>query len=110
MLGARYILGLAGILNPPFFDPAFPMAVNYGGMGVVMGHEVRMFATSKLLFLLQLTHGFDDEGVQWTGNGTLYNWIDNYSNYGFKKIWRNVFRMSTVLSVIQPAQVLIQDA
>ncbi|RUR13593.1 M13 family metallopeptidase [Legionella sp. km772] len=50
----------AGILQPPFFDPKAPAAVNYGSVGFVMGHE--------------MTHGFDDQGAQFDGNGNLKNW------------------------------------
>jgi putative endopeptidase len=50
----------AGILQPPFFDPKAPAAVNYGAVGWVMGHE--------------MTHGFDDEGAQFDGHGNLKNW------------------------------------
>ena len=50
----------AGILQPPFFDPNAPMAVNYGALGFVMGHE--------------MTHGFDDQGSQFDGHGNLKNW------------------------------------
>ncbi|MGH8369554.1 MAG: M13 family metallopeptidase, partial [Gammaproteobacteria bacterium] len=50
----------AGILQPPFFDPNAPAAVNYGALGFVMGHET--------------THGFDDEGAQFDGHGNLKNW------------------------------------
>ncbi|MGB9430243.1 MAG: M13 family metallopeptidase [Gammaproteobacteria bacterium] len=50
----------AGILQPPFFDPNAPMAVNYGAIGAVMGHE--------------MTHGFDDQGSQFDGHGNLKNW------------------------------------
>ena len=50
----------AGILQPPFFDPKADDAVNYGGMGAVIGHE--------------MTHGFDDEGSQYDAQGNLRNW------------------------------------
>ena len=50
----------AGILQPPFFDPHADDAVNYGGIGSVIGHE--------------MTHGFDDQGAQFDGNGNLKNW------------------------------------
>ena len=50
----------AGILQPPFFDPAAPAALNYGASGAVMGHEI--------------THGFDDQGCQFDGRGNLKNW------------------------------------
>ncbi|WP_028388845.1 M13 family metallopeptidase [Legionella fairfieldensis] len=50
----------AGILQPPFFDPTAPAAVNYGAIGFVMGHE--------------MTHGFDDQGAQFDGEGNLKNW------------------------------------
>ncbi len=50
----------AAILQPPFFDPKADMAVNYGGIGGVVGHE--------------MTHGFDDEGRQSDGDGQLRDW------------------------------------
>lgn len=50
----------AGILQPPFFDPNADDAVNYGGMGAVIGHE--------------MTHGFDDEGSQFDAKGNLQDW------------------------------------
>ena len=50
----------AGILQPPFYDPHATDAVNYGHIGAVVGHE--------------LTHGFDDEGRKFDGNGNLSDW------------------------------------
>ena len=50
----------AGIMQPPFYDPKADDAVNYGGMGAVIGHEI--------------THGFDDEGSQFDAKGNLKNW------------------------------------
>ena len=50
----------AGILQPPFFDPLADDAVNYGGMGAVIGHE--------------MTHGFDDQGRQFDAAGNLRDW------------------------------------
>src|SRR5215831_18519002 len=50
----------AGILQPPFFDNAMDDAVNFGGIGMVIGHE--------------LTHGFDDEGRQFDPKGNLRDW------------------------------------
>jgi putative endopeptidase len=50
----------AGILQPPFFDPKADDAVNYGGMGAVIGHE--------------MTHGFDDQGRQFDATGNLRDW------------------------------------
>ena len=50
----------AGILQPPFFDPKADDASNYGGIGVVIGHE--------------MTHGFDDQGRQFDAEGNLKDW------------------------------------
>ena len=50
----------AGILQAPFFDPDASDAENYGGIGVVIGHE--------------LTHGFDDQGSNFDADGNMVNW------------------------------------
>ena len=50
----------AGILQPPFFDFKADPGVNFGGIGVVIGHE--------------MTHGFDDEGSKYDGHGNLREW------------------------------------
>jgi putative endopeptidase len=58
--GLNEIVFPAGILQPPFFIRGAPDAVNYGAIGMVMGHE--------------LTHGFDDEGRQYDAQGSLRDW------------------------------------
>ncbi len=50
----------AGILQPPFFDNALDDGPNYGGVGAVIGHEI--------------SHGFDDQGRQYDGDGNLKDW------------------------------------
>ncbi len=50
----------AGILQPPFFDVAADDAVNYGGIGAVIGHEI--------------THGYDDQGRKYDADGNLADW------------------------------------
>ncbi len=50
----------AGILQPPFYDPNADDAVNYGGIGAVIGHEI--------------SHGFDDQGSKFDGRGNLREW------------------------------------
>jgi putative endopeptidase len=50
----------AGILQPPFFDNSKDPAVNFGAIGVVIGHE--------------MTHGFDDQGSKYDGQGNVRNW------------------------------------
>ncbi len=50
----------AGILQPPFFDVSADDAVNYGAIGMVIGHEI--------------THGYDDQGRQFDGDGNLHDW------------------------------------
>jgi putative endopeptidase len=60
----------AAILQPPFFDASADDAVNYGGIGAVIGHEV--------------SHGFDDQGSQFDAKGTLKNWWTKDDNDKFK--------------------------
>ncbi len=60
----------AGIMQPIFFNPDADDAVNYGCMGAIIGHE--------------LTHGFDDEGSQFDGDGNLKNWWSEEDKNKFK--------------------------
>jgi putative endopeptidase len=61
----------AGILQPPFFDKTADDAVNYGGIGVVIGHE--------------LTHGFDDQGSQFDAKGNFNSWWTKEDRAEFDK-------------------------
>eukprot|EP00455_Lapot_gusevi_P043614 TRINITY_DN532_c0_g1_i3.p2 TRINITY_DN532_c0_g1~~TRINITY_DN532_c0_g1_i3.p2 ORF type:complete len:286 (+),score=139.83 TRINITY_DN532_c0_g1_i3:32-859(+) len=61
----------AGILQNPFFDASFSIPVNYGGIGMVMGHE--------------LSHGFDDQGRLYDGHGKLTNWWANSTSQAFQQ-------------------------
>ncbi|XP_075426969.1 endothelin-converting enzyme 2 isoform X1 [Ascaphus truei] len=60
----------AGILQAPFYAPRHPKALNFGGIGVVMGHE--------------LTHAFDDQGREYDEDGNLRPWWQNSSLEAFK--------------------------
>ena len=61
----------AGILQYPFFDPNRDMALNYGGIGAVIGHE--------------MTHGFDDQGRKFDGDGNLRDWWTAADGAEFEK-------------------------
>ncbi|KAJ8259641.1 hypothetical protein GJAV_G00171780 [Gymnothorax javanicus] len=61
----------AGILQAPFYSSAWPKALNFGGIGVVMGHE--------------LTHAFDDQGREFDKEGNLRSWWKNSSVEAFKR-------------------------
>ncbi|XP_023930213.1 neprilysin isoform X2 [Lingula anatina] len=61
----------AGILQPPFYSKTFPKSLNYGGIGMVIGHEI--------------THGFDDRGRQFDKDGNLVQWWDQTVVDNFKK-------------------------
>ncbi|KAM6172342.1 membrane metallo-endopeptidase-like 1 isoform 2-T2 [Erethizon dorsatum] len=59
----------AGILQPPFFSKEQPQALNFGGIGMVIGHEI--------------THGFDDNGRNFDKNGNMLDWWSNFSAQHF---------------------------
>jgi putative endopeptidase len=62
----------ASILQPPFFDAKADDAVNYGAIGAVIGHEI--------------SHGFDDQGAQYDGDGNLRDWwsATDHKNFAAK--------------------------
>ena len=61
----------AAILQPPFFDPNADPALNYGGIGAVIGHE--------------MLHGYDDQGSQFDAKGNFNNWWTDSDTNGFKQ-------------------------
>ena len=62
----------AAILQPPFFDMSADDAVNYGAIGAIIGHEI--------------SHGFDDSGSQFDGDGALRNWWTDDDRKAFEAI------------------------
>ncbi|XP_058530407.1 membrane metallo-endopeptidase-like 1 [Ochotona princeps] len=60
----------AGILQPPFFSKEQPQALNFGGIGMVIGHEI--------------THGFDDNGRNFDKDGNMLEWWSNFSAQHFQ--------------------------
>ncbi|XP_023018621.1 M13 family metallopeptidase neprilysin 1 [Leptinotarsa decemlineata] len=61
----------AGILQPLFYSQHFPKSLNYGGIGVVIGHEI--------------THGFDDKGRQFDKYGNMMQWWNNVTIKAFRE-------------------------
>lgn len=62
----------AAILQPPFFDVQAPDALNYGGIGAVIGHEI--------------SHAFDDQGSRYDGEGNLNNWWTEADRKAFEEL------------------------
>ena len=74
--GMNEIVFPAAILQPPFFDLKADDAVNYGGIGAVIGHEIG--------------HGFDDQGSKYTGSGNLENWWTDEDRHNFEQRTHNL--------------------
>ncbi|XP_074154146.1 neprilysin [Sminthopsis crassicaudata] len=70
--GRNQIVFPAGILQPPFFSANQPNSLNYGGIGMVIGHEI--------------THGFDDNGRNFNKDGDLIDWWSQESAKNFKDL------------------------
>lgn len=66
-----FIVFPAGILQPLFYSKSFPKSLNYGGIGVVIGHEI--------------THGFDDKGRQFDKEGNMMQWWNNKTIRTFRE-------------------------
>lgn len=77
----------AAILQPPFFDPKADDAVNYGGIGAVIGHE--------------MTHGFDDSGRQSDAHGNLVDWWTPSSAEKFKQRASAVVKQFSAFSPLE---------
>ncbi|WP_019201250.1 M13 family metallopeptidase [Tsukamurella sp. 1534] len=69
--GMNEIVFPAAILQPPFFSPTADDAVNFGGIGAVIGHEIG--------------HGFDDQGAKYDGDGNLEDWWTDQDRAEFGK-------------------------
>ena len=76
----------AGIMQPPFFDPDADDAVNYGGMGAVIGHEI--------------THGFDDQGRQYDAKGNLSGWWDTTDARNFTERAQKLVEQASAFLVV----------
>jgi putative endopeptidase len=74
----------AAILQPPFFTADADDAVNYGGIGAVIGHEIG--------------HGFDDQGSQFDGGGALRNWWTDEDRQAFEKLTAKLVAQYEALS------------
>ncbi len=81
----------AGILQFPFFDPNADDAINYGGIGMVIGHE--------------MTHGFDDEGSQYDKAGNLKNWWGTSDKQKFQVKSKQVIDLYNSFTVLDSLHV-----
>jgi len=82
----------AGILQPPFFDAKADDAVNYGGIGAVIGHE--------------MTHGFDDMGRQYDPRGNLEDWWSADSANKFKERAAGIVKQFSGYTVLDGVHVI----
>lgn len=76
----------AGILQAPFFDPASSDAENYGGIGVVIGHE--------------MTHGFDDQGKNFDADGNMVNWWTPEDSKAFAELTQGLAKQFDAVEVL----------
>lgn len=81
----------AGILQFPFFDLNADDAINYGGIGMVIGHE--------------MTHGFDDQGAQYDKDGNMQNWWTKDDEAKFKEKGKAVIDLYNTFTVLDSLHV-----
>ena len=86
----------AAILQPPFFDLSADDAVNYGGIGAVIGHEIG--------------HGFDDQGSRYDGDGNLKNWWTEEDRKEFEKRTSNLIAQYNALAPEEAPDVNVNGA
>ncbi|WP_417884785.1 M13 family metallopeptidase [Zunongwangia sp.] len=76
----------AAILQPPFYDYKADAAVNYGGIGAVIGHEI--------------SHGFDDSGARFDAKGNLNNWWTDEDLKQFEKLGKSLADQFSAIEVL----------
>lgn len=81
----------AGILQPPYFDVNADDALNYGGIGMVIGHEI--------------THSFDDQGAQFDKDGNVKNWWTKNDYEKFKARTKQVIDLYNTFTVLDSVHV-----
>lgn len=82
--GFNEIVFPAAILQPPFFDPSWDDAANYGSIGAVIGHEIG--------------HGFDDQGSRFDGDGKLTDWWTEADRHAFEERTKSLIDQYNALS------------
>jgi putative endopeptidase len=88
---ANEIVFPAGILQPPYFDNDADDALNYGGIGMVIGHE--------------MTHTFDDQGAQYDKDGNVKNWWTKEDYAKFKSRIQQVINLYSTFTVLDNVHV-----
>jgi putative endopeptidase len=83
---ANEIVFPAAILQAPFFDPEASDAENYGGIGVVIGHE--------------MTHGFDDQGRNFDAEGNMVNWWTDADAKAFDELTQGLVAQFNAVEVL----------
>lgn len=94
--GFNEIVFPAAILQPPFFSPDRDAALNYGGIGAVIGHEIG--------------HGFDDNGSQYDGDGRLLNWWTDEDREAFEERTGSLIDQFNALAPAQAPEHFVNGA
>ena len=81
----------AGILQYPYFDFAADDAINYGGIGMVIGHE--------------MTHAFDDQGAQYDKDGNVKNWWTKEDHQKFRERTQQLSNLYSTFTVLDNVQI-----